>query len=164
MRQPLAEDIMRTQHGKILILALLFILLFGGALFLRYQQIVQVRDFKMYEQVRQQLRADLLKGDLDGLYSDLEKADLAGLAKRVFAMTREEIVIGQINRSRPLHDFSDYGESIFQVTFSIEENGKLRVRGNRFMRFVNSPDQGWRYLGSTDARHFYTHYLIRKPL
>lgn len=149
------------QRGGILGILILLMLLVVGAGFVRYLQIAPVSDRDAYQMIRQQLSYDLAKGDLKSLSQSLGAGDLGSAAQSVLSMASKQVVITKLSAAKPLYDFTPYGEMRFAVDYRIEQNNQ---QGTRYLRYVSSPDQGWRYLGTTNAGGFYSFYLVTELL
>lgn len=152
---------MQRQRGGVLTLFLITLVILAGVAFMRYQQVANVSSSRTFEMLHQQLKTDLLKGDLRDIYDSLGAVDLKAIAGRMLSMAREEVVITGVSAARPLLAFSDQGETRYRVDFNIEEAGQIKGQGTRYLRFVEQPDQNPRYMGTSDSTGFYRFYLSR---
>ncbi|QFY88208.1 hypothetical protein D5125_01230 [Magnetovirga frankeli] len=149
------------QPSGILGVSVLFALLLVGGGFLRYQQVAQVSDPAIYQMLRQRLSTDLLEGGIKSLSHSLGQGDLGAVADQALRLARKRLLVIQVRAARPLYDFAPFGETRFAVDYRIEGQDPAQAT-TAYLRYLNSPDQGWRYLGSTSAEGFYSFYLARE--
>jgi hypothetical protein len=150
---------MRQTGSTLALVVFLLLLLIGGG-FLRYQQVAQVSDPALYQMLRQQLSAELLQSGIQSLSRSLGQGELGKAAGQALSLARKQLLITQVCAARPLYDFAPFGETRFAVDYRIDD----AAPGRAYLRYVSSPDQGWRYLGRSSAGGFYSFYLLRQWL
>jgi hypothetical protein len=149
---------MKREHGGILTLLLIVILLLSGGLFYRYQGIASVDDPQTVETIRQQLQLELAGGSLRGLVNSLGNGSLQDFANQAMSLVNQKLVIVELQASRPLLAFSDKGETLYKAVFNLEQGDEVLATETQYLRYEKTLE-GLRYRGTATEQAFNKHYF-----